>query len=499
MKKILISLFLLTGVVNYAQQTQDLVLFGLEQRTGTPRFQAMAGAFGSLGADFSAMAINPAGTAVFSYNQLGFTISQYSSESEAVFNGQSSSANKGILSFNQAGVVFVYKSKNNSPWKKISLGLNSDNSNQYRGQINANGETNSGLDAYFLDYANGIPFGDLLKLDNELLEEAYLNIGADIGFAAQQGFLGYYGGVIDPSVVENNAVSSYISNAIYSQARQSQQIESSGKNSKFIATAAAQFKDFLYLGAGLEFHNIQYEKQSNIQEDGYSQDSDLSFLNFDNFINTTGEGVALSVGAISRIGEYLRLGLSYKTPTWYTLTDKTHQQLRSNLEDIDLVYIDENQINIFEEYRMTTPSKITASSALVFGSRGLISLDYSRQDFSKARFRPLSDSYFSSLNQQANTTLDIVNTLQIGGEYNLGRLSFRAGYSYANSPYKTNDFITKNVAAGLGWIFKGSKVEFALSSWETQNSSPLLIYPGATNTSVNTKRNIGSLGYTLFF
>ena len=61
MKKVLLGVFLATGLLTYAQQIQDLPLFGLEQRTGTARFQAMAGAFGALGGDFSALAINPAG------------------------------------------------------------------------------------------------------------------------------------------------------------------------------------------------------------------------------------------------------------------------------------------------------------------------------------------------------------------------------------------------------------------------------------------------------
>lgn len=49
MKKVLLGVFLATGLLTYAQQIQDLPLFGLEQRTGTARFQAMAGAFGALG------------------------------------------------------------------------------------------------------------------------------------------------------------------------------------------------------------------------------------------------------------------------------------------------------------------------------------------------------------------------------------------------------------------------------------------------------------------
>ena len=185
------------------------------------------------------------------------------------------------MGFNQAGIVFVYDNSKNSPWKKISLALNSDNSNQYKSRVNAKGNTSNGLDQYFLHYANGTPFGDILKLDGELLEEAYLNIGSQIGYAAQQAFLGYYSGVLDPAELDNNSISSYVSNALYQQVRHNHHIQTKGRNSKFVATTAAQYKDFLFLGAGLEFQNLVFEKQGRINEDGYSANSPIQYIDFE--------------------------------------------------------------------------------------------------------------------------------------------------------------------------------------------------------------------------
>mgnify|MGYP000843849709 FL=1 len=499
MKKVLLGVFLATGLLTYAQQIQDLPLFGLEQRTGTARFQAMAGAFGALGGDFSALAINPAGAAVFKHSQMGFGLSHFQTENNTQLNATNTQANKGHLGFNQAGIVFVYDNSKNSPWKKISLALNSDNSNQYKSRVNAKGNTSNGLDQYFLHYANGTPFGDILKLDGELLEEAYLNIGSQIGYAAQQAFLGYYSGVLDPAELDNNSISSYVSNALYQQVRQNHHIQTKGRNSKFVATTAAQYKDFLFLGAGLEFQNLVFEKQGRINEDGYSANSPIQYIDFDNFIRTDGNGVALSLGAIARVSQFLRLGVSYKTPTWYTLSEKTHQQIGSNLEDVDIEFIDQNQINLFEDYRITIPSKITLSGALVVGKRGLISVDYSQQDFSTARFKPLNDPYFSNLNSAANNDLGTVNSLNIGGEFNLSRWSFRVGYSAQNSPFVNNTVNTINTSSGLGWVFNGGRIDFAYSQWEQSQSVSPLNFPEGTAFQMETRRNIASMTYTLFF
>lgn len=499
MKIKLLGALLALGVYSHAQQLQDLTLFGVEQRTGTAKFQGMAGAFGALGADFSALAINPAGAAVFKYSQLGFSVSHYQTENTAALNNSPLQANKGHLGFNQGGGVFVYNNTKNSPWKKISIALSSDNSNQYKARINALGNTANGLDQYFLNYANGTRFGDILKLDGELLEEAYLNIGAAIGYAAQQAFLGYYGGVIDPAEPDNNSISAYKSNVQYSQARQAHQIKTRGRNSKFAATTALQYKDFLFLGAGLEFQTLFYEKQGRINEDGYDPLSPIQYIDFDNFIRTEGNGVAVSLGAIAKVSQFLRLGVSYKTPTWYTLSDKTHQQIGSNLEDIDIAYIDQNQINLFEDYRISTPSKITLSGALVLGKRGLISVDYSEQDFSKARFRPLSDAYFSDLNTAATDQLTTVNSLRIGGEINLSRWSLRMGYGTQNSPFANNNFNSTQTSGGLGWIFNGGRIDMALSQMKQQQSFATLNDPGNTPLALETIRNVATLSYTLFF
>lgn len=204
------------------------------------------------------------------------------------------------------------------------------------------------------------------------------------------------------------------------------------------------------------------------------------------------------MGGIAKLGHSLRLGLSYKSPTWYTLLEKTHQQLETNLEDVDLQFIDKNIINVFEEYQMTIPSVVTASAAIVIGKRGLISADYSSQDFSKARFRPAADAFFGQLNTAANSQLETVNNLRIGGEFNLGRLALRAGYNSSNSPFKNNN--TKNIQKtfGMGFIFGSGKLDLAYSRLQQNGSFRALDYPTAPSIGLDRDRNTLTLGYTLF-
>ena len=53
-----------------SQEISDAMRYAQDNLTGTARYRAMSGAFGALGGDFSSLNVNPAGSAVFSNNQM---------------------------------------------------------------------------------------------------------------------------------------------------------------------------------------------------------------------------------------------------------------------------------------------------------------------------------------------------------------------------------------------------------------------------------------------
>ena len=73
---------------------------------------------------------------------------------------------------------------------------------------------------------------------------------------------------------------------------------------------------------------------------------------------------------IAKASNVLRFGFTYDTPTWYTISEETSQYLETSIIDeednISLLVTNPNAINIYEDYTLKLPSKITASTALVF-------------------------------------------------------------------------------------------------------------------------------------
>ena len=67
----------LSMTIGNAQNITDGLRYAEESLLGTARYTAMSGAFGALGGDFSAMAINPAGSAVFLNNSSSISLALY--------------------------------------------------------------------------------------------------------------------------------------------------------------------------------------------------------------------------------------------------------------------------------------------------------------------------------------------------------------------------------------------------------------------------------------
>ncbi|MEM1339960.1 MAG: aromatic hydrocarbon degradation protein [Bacteroidota bacterium] len=500
MRRLITLILGLSCLVGTAQNINDVLRYSIEEPQGTARFQAMGGAFGALGGDLSSLNVNPAGSSVFNYSQFTITAANYNRNNDALYGSSTQNSELNDIEFSQAGGVFVFKS-NSSAWKKLAFALNYQLAENFDNEFFATGNTDQGIDNYFLNFAQGVPFGNLLLGNNEFVEEGYLRIGEQQGFGDQQAFLGYFGGLIDPVDETNEAGTAYVSNALYSNVNQSYRQTTNGYNNKFTANFSGQYQNSLHIGASVNFHSVLYERLTLLDESGYDADSPVQFATFDNFLRTQGEGFSFSVGAIARLNESIRIGGSYQSPTWYRLTDDTSQRINSDLADDDIGFIDFNIVNLFEEYRIQTPGKITGSAALVFGKDGLLSFDYGYQDFSEAELRPTTDPSFALENQFIADQLGIVNSYRFGGEYRIGKVSLRGGYRIEESPYEDDTIIgdLEGYSGGLGFDFGGSKLDLAFSRTE-QDVNELFFDSGAANSAMVNRTNTNIIvSYTLKF
>ena len=487
MKKYLFLLAIsFTFSIGQAQEISDALLYSQDNLTGTARFRAMGGAFGALGGDLSSINVNPAGSAIFSNNQLGLTLGSFNTKNNSNYFGSATTDKQNSFDLNQAGAVFIYNTRGKSKWKKISVGVNYENTNNFDNRLfSAGTNPNNSIDQYFLSYANTgnngspVPQEFVNREPGESISELYSFLGTNLpnnqfrnlsGFAAQQAMIGFFDqGFIIDAVDVNNPNSAYSSLVPTGGSFfQENTVNSVGYNGKLSFNAATSYDDKLFLGVNLNTHFTDLQKTSRFYEENdapLTNDYTVSTVLFDNTLYTYGNGFSFQVGAIAKVSDEVRVGLAYESSTWYNLNDELSQRLvvSSSAEGVDDVIdtVDPQVINVYETYRLQTPSKITGSFAYIFGKSGLLSIDYAMKDYSNIKLR----SGFDGVNNAINSLLDNTGELRIGAEYRIKALSLRGGYRYEQSPYKNGITVgdLNGYSTGLGYNFGSTKIDLAYS------------------------------------
>ncbi len=479
MKKIIVCFCLFSFCNLFSQEITDALNYSLDNMQGTARYRAMSGAFGALGGDLSSIQINPAGSAIFNNGFAAASLGIFNSNADVRYNTNDIN---GISSFdnteadlNQAGATVIFANSNpNSPWKKFALSGAYENMSNFNNDWISSGVSTTSIDSYFQHFTNNnsIEFGVLKLQPGEFIEEAYADIGSVFGYGTQQAFLGYWAGIIDPANLDdetNDLETNYVSNIAEGEFNQNYAFSERGYNGKLAFNFAAEYDDKLSVGINLNAHFIDRERFTRLNESNTNDGSIVTNLAFENLLTTTGSGFSFQLGAILKVTPELRAGFSYQSPTWYRINEELVQGINSNNADPEINFIS-SVVNIFPEYRLSTPGSMTGSLAYVFGKKGLISFDYMVKDYSNTRFRPTNDPSFAALNNQIDDVFTTSNSYRLGGEYRYKQFSFRGGYRFEESPYEDDRFFgdLTGYSAGLGYNFGQYNIDIAFSQSERQ-------------------------------
>lgn len=502
-KQILYTLFCLSALAANAQEpnTAMALRYAIDNTMGTARFRGLSGAFGAVGGDLSSLNVNPAGTAFFNSNIAGGTLNNYNIKNNSNYFGGITSDNNSTLDFNQLGGAFVFTNTNEkSDWRKFTLAINYEKTNDFENNIYSQGTNpNRSIADYFTAFANGPVAGSGIP-ENDLINNDYENLN----FGAQQAWLGYNTYIINPS-----GANSYVSNAPDGTFFHKNLFSSTGYNGKLAFNFASSYKDKIYFGLNLNAHFTDYTQSSIVYEsNNNSKNTDrptLNYVNFQNDLHTYGSGFSLNLGAIAKLTNDFRVGLSYESPTWYLLTDEltqllyTKYNLNATSPESSKIF-DRDIIIIYPDYKLQTPSKYTGSMAYIFGKKGLISFDYTVKDYSNTQFKPKNQEYYNTLNTTMSNELKSASEFRLGAEYRIKQISLRGGYRFEESPYKNGKTMgdLNGYSAGLGYSFGDSRIDLAYSYAQREYYQSLL----SRNTDaakINSKNNNVTLSYTFNF
>ena len=510
MKKIYIPLAVIFGLTKVAAQEfnpNDAISIGTQQVNGTARFNAMGGAFGALGGDISSLQINPAGSALFNYNHFSLTGNLQIQKNKSIFSNAQNNAKESDVNVPNFGAVFVIDSQNQEQaLKKVTIGLTYQSNARFNDRYFSGGTSNQSVTDYFLDHANYGFNGGSVPLDLVQTREGesvgdlydYLNSQAN-GFSAQQAMLAYQGYLI------NDQGNGYVLNGTGNSFYQENETYVTGFNNQLSGNVGFDINNRLYLGANLNVHFIDYMTASSVYEENLSHPADgYQKLLFQNHTDTYGSGFSFNVGGIFKATEALRIGASYQSPTWTSLQDEFYQSLQTNvIQDGELngYIVDPGFVTLYDKYNVKTPGSFTGSLAYVFGTKGLLSVDYIRKDYSKTEYRA-DNGNFDVINNYYADNMQAVNEVRVGGEYRLNRISLRAGFRHADSPYKDQNILgdLTSYSGGIGYSFGASRLDLGYQFWKQDSQQNMIGSAGIVPyTQIQSNNHNISLTYSASF
>ena len=508
MKKTFIFLI---GLSSFFVQSQELTPFDAipfmsNSLYGTARFQSVSGAMGAIGADLSAINLNPAGSIMFNNNYLSVTASNHNKTNYSTYFNSKGKSKENALDLSQIGGVFVFKNNNPSAsWSKIALSINYEKIQNLDDDIFVRGTNpNNSIDRYFINKANGVILDDIQTLPNETISELYAYLGEMGDFNAQQAMLAYNSYLINPvdeTDINNNQYNSNVPQG--GNYRHEYYQSSRGGTNKVTANVASIFKYKLLLVINLNAHFADIKKSILIiEKNSNTPQSGVQEIGFRNDLYTYGTGYSFNLGMIYKLTPSLKIGASYESPLWYQLYEELSQSLevrRVENNQLNTSVIAPNVTNIYEPYRLKTAGKYIGSLSYLFKNRGFISADIIYRDHSITKLSP--KRYYKEFNTVFIEEFTQSTELRLGTEFKIKPISLRGGYRVLTPITKSNSIQSQitSFTIGVGYNFKRSSLDLTYLN-SNHDATKALISSGMNDlANLNKYQNSIMLSYNMNF
>ncbi len=470
----------------FAQNETDALRYSQLFYGGTARGTAIGGATTALGADFSAISINPASLGFNRNSTFIFTPAIVENNASSSYINTNFTAEKYNFNISSWGAILSY-TQEGRPWRSVSLGLGSNRLNNYNKSTyySAFNNENSFLDSY-LETVNAN--GGTAPEDMSFIEP----------FGTSLAWETFLINPVDPTLSgeEPQEYNSVIPNGGITQTRS---MISRGAMDDYFIAVGANYYDKLYMGASFNFPVLRYREESSYTE----SDNEETINGFDQYtytqtLNTNGRGAAFKVGLIYKVEEWLRIGGSIHTPTYFNMNERYSSDVVSILEDSTgtTQYNAQSPDGIFN-YSLLTPWRVNTGISIVLQELGFLTFDYEYVDYRAPRYNfNATDAETQQIEVDINQTIDEVYTaahnFRIGAEAKAEKFRFRGGYAfYGNSFSKEINFNnSKNVfSTGVGYVGESVFIDLTYSRAYSKSFFQMytLNYPNEINYGANQK------------
>ncbi len=461
----------LTAAAATAQDHNELLRFSqYEWSYGTARSAAMGGAFVSLGADLSTMALNPAGLGMYRRSEIGFSPSFTSltlknSQPNALDGGWfDSRRGKDRMAMGNLGAAFnVYNSS--GPLTSLTLGFAYNKLIDHNTHLNSQGRDGLSMADQFVDQLNfeGI---DPDRVADYLDNGDYARITGAL-MAVESGLVEY-----DPDEGIYHLTNTLASGSFLDSDLRRQSVGSTGQ---FDISIGANLSNKLYLGLGFGFQDLYHKETTDYYEaarDNATTEGYLNNFNQTTFTEQRGSAWNFKIGAIFRPVEALRIGVSFHTPTYITMNETHYTDLFTRLHGYTLG--ESHSTEFRSTYRLRTPMRLMGGVSYTFLDAAILSIDYERVWYDKMKmFWNDWDDEVYEVTDEVDAIYKAADNLRVGLELNVAPNWFvRGGVAYYGGMYRETALIdeadfrdykgeTLNYSGGFGYRTAGWGIDVA--------------------------------------
>ena len=468
--KFLVVFLLFTVIHSHAQEPEDALRYSfLTQDGGTARNQAIGGAGGALGGEFTSLFINPAGLGFYKTGDFAFTPSFSSQNSKSNYLGNPESAKNSSFNIGTTGFILASPTQQGKSVKSFAIGFGINRVADFNNHIYYKGlNTKSSYSEQYLeqladnnvsnpnDAANNYPYGSSLAFNTYLIDTIQNADGSVAGYKSQ-------------------------ANPAFGLTQENT-INTSGGITDAAIGFGLNLKDKWYFGGTLSFPFLRYNRDASYKESDASGDPNNNFNYFisSESLQTTGIGVNGKFGVIFKPVKDVSLGLAIHTPTYYQLTDEYTAEITTDLEGYGGVGVKHqsstdipstNGQPLESKYNLTTPWRAILSGAYIIrevenveNQRGFITADIEYVNYKDASYHDVNNDastneYYNSLNKTIDNLYKNAINIRLGGEIKFNTVMFRLGGAYYGDPYQNQSADLIKISGGIGYRNRGMFID----------------------------------------
>jgi len=492
-RALLLGGIVMLGCIQLTAQSfvESALLFSRTQPGGSARVQSLGSAQVSLGGDFSSSLSNPAGLGMYNRSELTLSPAMNFAKTSAQYLGAKTTDLKGTFHIPGFSMAFHNDYDKLTGFLGGTFSIAYTRINDFNRDIKyqATNANNSIID-YFVEDATGAPpedqfgfNGNLLNTPTHLAYDNYL-IGDSTILGPGFNPSGYFTDVTGVPF-------------------QTEDIQTRGAQNQWSFAYGVNYNDKLFMGAGIGITSIRYKSKKKYSE--AFQGEPLLDLSLEETLEIRGSGVNITAGATFRPKDFVQIGISATSRTYYELSDTYNASMRTSwdgfdyFEDGSLILTNEQHASelIASDYSLSTPGRLNAGATFFLEKKGFFTVDVERVNYAKAKYDAITQGLsFDFENRDIRSLYQAVYNIRSGIEYRLNAIKFRGGYAYMPQPFKaTQNEIPTNiqrVTGGIGYREKSFYLDLAVVHTFGENTyrpyainsanTPLVVFkPNSTN------------------